>query len=315
MNKLKVCFIGVGSIARRHIENFYSICQDKKITLTVDALRRHKGDGKEYINRYINQIYTDIEKLPDNYDVIFITNPTEFHLEMLRKLHNHAQHFFIEKPLTSYKRMEETFKIKYRNTSVYYIACPLRYTSVIQYLKENLDVDSVISVRCICSSYLPDWRPGIDYRQTYSASQDLGGGVRMDLIHEWDYIKFLFGKPENIFCTFGKKSPLEVQCEDYAVYVADYKDKIIELHLDYFGRKAIREIMMITNRDTIIGDLVNNKIQYLKENREIRFQEERNDYQKRELKHFLSMIEGKAVCDNGIMDAYQTLLLAQGEIK
>lgn len=314
MNKLKVCFVGVGSIARRHIENLHSICQDKGIALTIDALRRYQRSCEDCIG-CIHQIYTDIEQLPDDYDVIFLTNPTEFHLEMLSRLHEHAIHFFIEKPLTSYKRMEDIFKIKYRDASVYYVACPLRYTSVIQYLKENLDVNSVISIRCICSSYLPDWRPGTDYRQTYSASRELGGGVRLDLIHEWDYIRFLFGKPEKIFCTVGKKSLLELQCEDYAVYVAEYRDKILELHLDYFGRKTIREIMMITNDDTILGDLVNHKIHYLKGNREISFQEERNDYQKRELKHFLSMIEGKVVCDNEIMDAYQTLLLTQGEIK
>lgn len=315
MNRLKVCFVGIGSIARRHIENLFSICQDREITLTIDALRRANRDRREQINKYINHIYTDIQEMPDNYDVIFLTNPTEFHLDMLNKLHDHAEHFFIEKPLTSYNRIEDIFKIKYRDTSIYYVACPLRYTSVIQYLKESLDISSVISVRCICSSYLPDWRSGTDYRQTYSASKALGGGVSIDLIHEWDYIRFLFGKPEKIFCTLGKKSSLELECEDYGIYVADYKDKIIELHLDYFGRQTIREIMIITNRDTILGDLVNHKIQYLKENREINFQEERNDYQKKELNHFLTMIEGKTVCDNGIMDAYQTLLLTQGEIR
>ena len=31
----------------------------------------------------------------------------------------------------------------------------------------------------------------------------------------------------------GKFSNLELNCEDYASYIATYKDKVVELHLDY----------------------------------------------------------------------------------
>ena len=50
----------------------------------------------------------------------------------------------------------------------------------------------------ICSSYLPDWRPGVGYHTVYfSAHRRLGGGVTTStLIHEWDYLVELFGVPE-----------------------------------------------------------------------------------------------------------------------
>ena len=211
--------------------------------------------------------------------------------------------------------MRDVFDIKYRDSSIYYVACPLRYNSVIQYLKRNLDISKVISVRCICSSYLPNWRPNTDYRKVYSANKELGGGVSIDLIHEWDYLKFLFGNPENVFYTYGKKSLLELWCEDYAVYVAEYKNMILELHLDYFGRKTIREIMVFTDRETIVGDLVKNQVSYLCAEKKINLTEEKNDFYKKELNHFLSIVEGNAKCDNGIFNAYQTLMLTQGEIR
>ena len=46
--------------------------------------------------------------------------------------------------------------------------------------------------------------------------------------------------------------------------------------------------MLLTKNDTIIGDLVNNKIEYLKSGRTIDFKEERDDYQKRELLSFIN---------------------------
>ena len=57
----------------------------------------------------------------------------------------------------------------------------------------------VYSARVLCSSYLPGWRPGVDYRTVYSAHKDMGGGVTIDLIHEWDYLVELFGKPEKMY--------------------------------------------------------------------------------------------------------------------
>ena len=130
------------------------------------------------------------------------------------------------------------------------MACPLRYTNVIQYLKETIDPKKVNSVSIISSSYLPDWRPGTDYRNTYSAHKNLGGGVAIDLIHEWDYLSFLFRYASKKWKSFmGKISNLEIDSDDYAIYIAKYtNDMIAELHLDYFGRKTIRAIEEFTRR-------------------------------------------------------------------
>ena len=38
---------------------------------------------------------------------------------------------------------------------------------------------------------------------------------------------------------------------------------LVEVHLDYFGRKNIREIQLFET-DTIVGDILTNEIRYLK---------------------------------------------------
>ena len=310
MQQLKVCFIGIGSIAKRHIKNLKAICSKRSIELHMDAYRHISGNLVSVEG--VENVYHDIAQLPDTYDIIFITNPTELHLETLKQFHNKGKHFFIEKPVVSQSQIEIAKQVVLKSDCVYYVACPLRYNAVIQYIKNNIEPNDVISVRSISSSYLPDWRPGKDYRDTYSAHKNLGGGVSIDLIHEWDYLTYLFGWPEQIKCFVGKKSNLEIDSDDYAIYIAEFENQIAELHLDYFGRKTIREIQLFTKDETIVGDIANNKITFLTSGKVIAFNEERDDYQKRELEHFLDMIQGKDTVENGYDHGLKVLELTQG---
>lgn len=305
---MRICFIGVGSIARRHIANLHHIADERNMHLRIDAVRRR---GSEDADLGIDVVYHSAAEIPEGYDAIFITNPTEYHLSALADVNPKSANFFIEKPLTSVRNLVTAKEIRIREDAMYYVACPLRYTRVIQYLKGFVSENRIVGARCISSSYLPEWRTGVDYRDTYSAHRDLGGGVSIDLIHEWDYLKYLFGRPSGIIYRSGKKSGLELDCEDTALYIAEYQDKFVELHLDYFGRKTIREVMLFTAEDTIVGDLVNSQITFLKSKRKIEFGEQRDDYQKKELIHFLQLME-TGESDNTILDAYETILLTQG---
>ena len=302
----KVLFVGVGSIARRHIKNLHAIENDS-LHFEIDAVRRTAAPSEG-----VNKIYQNADDVPNDYDIIFITNPTEYHLSALNHYHEKGKNFFIEKPVVSINQLEDVRKTVLKDDAVYYVAFPLRYNAVIQYIKSNIDPSDVISIRSISSSYLPDWRPGQDYRLTYSAHKSLGGGVSIDLIHEWDYLTYLFGWPSKVFNLIGKKSDLEIDSDDYAVYIAEFNDKIVELHLDYFGRETIREIQLFTKEETIIGDIANNQITFMKSGQTIQFKEERDDYQKRELIYFINLVKK----ENGLMDyfthAIKVLKLTQG---
>lgn len=308
---MKVCFAGVGSIAKRHIRNLDTLCKEQGINLSVDALSFNTSDLPENINN----AYTSADCLPVDYDVIFLTCPTEYHADMLIALHDHSRHFFIEKPITSLGTMNKLYDFSFRDESVYYVACPLRYTNVIQYIKDNIDVKSVNAVRSISSSYLPDWRPGTDYRNTYSAHKELGGGVDIDLIHEWDYLTYLFGMPSSVKFFSGKVSDLEIDSPDYAIYIAKFaEDMICELHLDYFGRKSIRTVEIYMDEDTVIGDLIDGNVKYLKSGKYVDLSDERDVYQTRELRYFLNLIKDGGKAQNDVLNAMKVLRLTQGII-
>lgn len=309
---MKVCFVGIGSIGKRHIRNLYELCNELKIELSIDALRRDSSNNDT--PEIVDNIYTGVESLPSDYDVIFLTNPTEYHADMLKVLHDHAKHFFIEKPITSLGTIDKLKEIRFRKDSVYYVACPLRYSNVIRYLKQEINPEKVNAVRSICSSYLPDWRPGTDYRKNYSAHKDLGGGVDIDLIHEWDYLTYLFGMPLEVKSFSGNVSKLEIDSCDYAIYIARYNNMIAELHLDYFGRETIRMVDIFMDDETVRADLIKGSIEYCTSGRIVDLSSERDVYQTRELKYFLDIIQTGSVSQNDIENAVNVLKLTQGII-
>lgn len=304
--------VGLGSIGSRHLLNVVSVLTAKNESFAIDVIR--SGHGKEIgedLNQNIRNIYYDFDLSPNDYDVIFITNPTNLHCETIKQFASKTKHMFIEKPVFDNAEIAPE-SLHLSADGVYYVACPLRYCNVIDYIKHKVDPQQVFSVRVICSSYLPEWRPGQDYRNSYSAHHDQGGGVSIDLIHELDYIFYLFGKPEQVFNIRGTFSNLEIDSDDLSLYLAKYKDKTVEVHLDYFGRKTIREIQLFTDKDTIVGDIVESEIRFLKSGEVVSFRQQRNDYQLREIEHFFNIIEGKDVNDNDIATALEVLKIAKG---
>ena len=314
MKVYKIAVIGFGSIGKRHLNNIYDVLTSKNISFTIDLIRRSNSNTIDGITlKLINNVYTSYEDIPNDYDIIFIANPTNLHYQTIKKYIHKTKHMFIEKPVFDDSKLSVD-DLKIKENAIYYVACPLRYTDVIQYIKNNVDISTILNVRVICSSYLPDWRANVDYRSTYSARKSEGGGVSLDLIHEWDYIQYLFGLPKKVYNLKGRFSELEIDCEDLSVYIAEYDKMLIELHLDYFGRKAIREVQIITKDDTIIADLINSKIRYLCNGNEISFKETRNDFQIKEIEYFFDLIEGKVLNHNNLDMAVQTLKIAKDGI-
>jgi predicted dehydrogenase len=301
----KILFTGLGSIGKRHLYSIIAALKERNIDFQIDALRT-----KNEKHESISNVYTEKEKLHDDYDIAFITNPTNLHYETMLFLKNKTKHFFVEKPIFD-KIREFSF-----NRGICYVACPLRFHPVLRSLKNFAQENDVISFRAICSSYLSDWRIGMDYKDSYSAQKTMGGGVQLDLIHEIDYLKWIFGKPISVIARFGKKSCLEIDSNDIALYIMTFPNAIGSLHLDYFGRyqqKNKREIEVFTNDGTILFDITNNSVCNLLDNSKILLDVE--DIYLNEMNYFLDTITTQNECHyNNISEAIDSLKIAVGEM-
>ena len=140
----------------------------------------------------------------------------------------------------------------------------------------------------------------------------MGGGVGIDLIHEWDYLTNLFGMPDKCYSIQDKISNLEIDSDDIAIYIAKVGNKTIELHLDYFGRKATRILELYTTDDTIKCDILCGFVTYQKKGECIVMDADRNAFQMLEIEHFFDIIDHKIPNDSTAEHAYAVLKLAKG---
>jgi predicted dehydrogenase len=306
----KIGIIGFGSIGSRHLNNIVNVLEERECSYSIDLIRSGVGQTLDRTKKkFIDEIFYSYEEVPHHYDVIFVTNPTYLHFDTIRNFVSKTKHMFIEKPIfNNINVFIEDLGLK--DDGIYYVACPIRYTEVIQFIKHKIDLSMIYCARVICSSYLPEWRPNKDYRLTYSAKKSEGGGVSIDLIHEWDYLYYLFGLPEKVINIRGKFSALEIDSDDLSLYLAKYERMAAEIHLDYFGRKPLREIQLFSAEDTIVGDLINSEIRFLKSGEVITFNESRNDFQQKEIAYFFDILEGKESNHNDILTAMNTLKIA-----
>lgn len=309
MKHYNIAFVGMGSIGKRHLGNVCQLIKDQGSTCTIDLYRSSMSrELPEEVTALVANQYLCGENFSKHYDMVFVTNPTSMHKQTIEQFRGHADAFFIEKPV---------FDAVLDDVSAFddvtsYVACPLRYNPVLQYVKQNIDSSKVVSVRAMSSSYLPEWRPGQDYRQTYSAHADMGGGVDIDLIHEWDYLTWIFGMPTQCLAIVGTYSNLEIDSNDTALYIAKNDKMTYELHLDYFGRKTQRTLDIFTHDDTIRCDIVAGTVSYLKEGRTLTFNSDRNAFQMAEIKHFFDIAEGRTENDSNVEHGLNVLKLTKG---
>lgn len=289
-----ILFCGLGSIGKRHArllkENFHH---------NIFALRTFKGQEKNDLN--IPEFYSWDEIDKRSFDIAFITNPTNLHIDTATKCAEKGMTLFIEKPIDSQvgglDNLLNLVEVKDLTT---YVAYPLRFHPVLRELRGLLTGKKILHSRIVCASYLPDWRKRQDHLKSYSASKDMGGGVLLDLSHELDYASYLFGNIESIEGRFGKAGSVTVDSEDYADLLVKHASSMTNIYLSYLSHKLQRRVEVDTEDGYIMADLINNNITY--SGREgvwdKDFEVAKEEMYLEQLNYFLSNIANKRMSNN-----------------
>ena len=307
---MRALFVGLGSIGTRHLKNLTALCAQKGIPLEAEAQRSSARQLPPETAALLSAQHTALPET-GRWDAAFITNPTHLHAAALEELRGRADTFFIEKPIfesTGYDLAALGLAGKKA-----YVAAPMRWCGAFLALKEEMKGLHPYSARVICSSYLPDWRPGVDYRTVYSAHRDMGGGVTIDLIHEWDYLVDLFGAPLETYNFKGTYSHLEIDSDDISIYIARWPKMLGEVHLDYFGREYRRSIELFCQDGTLTADFGAGTVTCA-DGRCIDCTEPVNRRYEREMEYFLDYaLHGEGESVNPPAEALKVLKLTLGE--
>lgn len=310
---MKVLYTGIGSIGSRHAKNLHKICGSRGMELIIDVVRLSNRKLPDEIKSIIrNEVRTD-NQLDTHYDVVFITDVTKTHFDNIIKYRSICDSMFIEKPIFEFPHysLEEIKPVS--PDGVYYVAAPMRFSNYYKQLEKIANEAKVYSARIIFSSYMPDWQKGRDYRKSFRCSLEQGGGVDIDLLHEIDYMIGLFGLPKKVNRVAGQYSHLEMDACDLVSYIFEYEDKLVEIHLDYFGRKRTRKMEFYTEKDTIVIDFNAATCEHQMADKIVSYGSECDFYEK-EMNYFLDLVlsKGKIKNINPPSLAYKSLQLAKG---
>lgn len=251
---MRVLIIGLGSIARKHVHAITKLVPDVELIALRSCVEAPAVDGVKNIYSW-DEIGTAGE-----FDFAIISNPTSQHISSIEKLIEYNIPLFIEKPLHDKVVDDKLIDLINTKNIITYIACNLRFLHSLKEIKKIISQQRINEVNVYCGSYLPDWRPDTDYRSTYSAIPELGGGVHIDLIHEIDYIYWLFGAPIASKSFFCNKSSLGIRAYDYANYLLEYQDFCSSIILNYYRRDYKRTLEILTDNHTYLVDLAKNNI-------------------------------------------------------
>ncbi|MDD5041842.1 MAG: Gfo/Idh/MocA family oxidoreductase [Candidatus Peribacteraceae bacterium] len=270
---MNILIVGLGSIAKKHVAALRATETDA----TIFALRS-SPDAEVFEN--VRNIRT-LEELPVTPDFAIISNPTHLHLPSIRQMLPLRCPLFIEKPVVRTVAEAEQLLTLLPADAVTYVACHLRHHPCLQFVREQLLArrPQVNEVSAYCGSFLPEWVPGKDWKKSFRFDPAQSGGVHMELIHEMDYIHWVFGTPAAVSGTVRSVSSLHMpapfgsaqgalsdewsraergveRAPDFAHYVLTYDTFAATITLNYYRRDAKRTLEIVFGDQTWLVDLL-----------------------------------------------------------
>ncbi len=263
-----VLVVGLGSIGRRHIGIINNIFPKKKIVL----LRHSECNKEESESLSISQCVTTLsDAICAKPQAAIIANPATKHVEVAKELAINGINILVEKPIsTNSRNAQELVDICKNNNTILMVAYNLRFLPSLIYFRQCIQSDLIgrlFSVRSEIGQYLPSWKPGFDYRHGVSAKKSLGGGVLLELSHEIDYLRWVFGAITWVKAHTSKQSNLEIDVNDNASIIfglkgADNKEVVASLNMDFIRHDRTRECYAIGENGTLFWDGVTGQVKF-----------------------------------------------------
>lgn len=298
----RILIVGLGSIGARHLRLARQLLPDADIRV----LRRQPGDSvPDHANGCLQSLDAAIDFAPQ---IAVIANPSSLHLQAALPLANAGVHLLVEKPLSAtLENVGQLLRACHKQKTVLLTGYNLRFLPSLQQFRNLLEqavIGKVLSVRCEIGQYLPAWRPDNDYRQSVSARRELGGGALLELSHELDYLRWIFGEVDWVNAMLSRQSSLEIDVEDTAHLLLGFQPSsdghrlIGSVGLDFIRHDTTRLCTAIGEYGSLRWNGLTGSVeQFAAGANEWRtlfhYQHQRDDSYLAEWRHFLACVAGQ----------------------
>lgn len=248
---LRVAIVGYGSIGRRHYENLGHL--GVKQRMLVRTTPRRPGSFADPPDA---AIYSDLTQLTATKpDLAIVANPTSLHIETAQTILAAGVPVLVEKPLahdlTQAVALVEAAEACQAAAGMAY---PLRYHPAYRLARDYIlqrQLGRILYAKAWFESYLPDWHPWEDYRASYAARRQLGGGAALTLDHELDFLNWCLGD-----ATQGQgwreTASLDIDCDDLAMLLLRYPGGIpAQVSLAMCRRDRTRGFEIVGSKATL----------------------------------------------------------------
>lgn len=322
---MRILIVGLGAVGQRHARNLRALYGDA-VDLLAFRRRRLPGVITESLERdesrnvetelAITVFETLDEALAARPDGVFVCTPSSQHVEIAQRAAEAGCHLFIEKPLShtldGVQRLHETVV---SSGLVTLVGCQWRYHPCVRWLRALLQAGTLgrlDSAALEYGEYLPNWHPYEDYRASYAARSELGGGVVLTQIHDYDLAWWLFGPPHTVTARGGHLSALDIDVEDTVDARLEGGTVPVAIRQSFAVRPSRRTITVAGERGSVTVDLLAARISTeLDAAAPIAFADyQRNDMFLDEARHFEACLAGREQTAVPLEDGIAVLRLA-----
>tara|TARA_B100000287_G_C20568348_1_gene755473 strand:- start:14 stop:1006 length:993 start_codon:yes stop_codon:yes gene_type:complete len=311
----RIVIFGFGSIGRKYVRLIKKFFPNIEVFIISSRNINIYKESNLIDGNYID--HSNIKEL--NPDGVIIASPATNHLSDALNCLDLNIPILIEKPLSNSLKNVNNFKKKIlEKKSKILIGYVLRYSSNANIFKENIsnpNLGDLLFAKVICSSYLPNWRPGQDYRRTVSSSLKYGGGVLLELSHEIDYANWFFGPFLKVQAILKNSGTLDIDVEDTAdLILTNNKGMNVVIHLDFCSRYPTRKCKLYGSKSTMNLDFLDKKLEIVNPKLETLLSNKEDDSDNmfvNQLRCFLKGVFHEDFMKNNLDDGIETLKIIE----
>ncbi len=251
---MRLLIVGLGSVGRRHLRNLLTLGVEDVILLRSG----HSTLPEEELatRRQVNTLEAALALEPE---AAVIATPSALHLASAIPLAQAGCHLLIEKPVSHTLEGVETLAqaCKASGTRVL-VGFQYRFHPGLQQVAawiQQGEIGEVVAAQAIYAEHLPGWHPWEDYRQSYAARPDLGGGAVLTLCHPLDYLQWILGEVVSVSAQVTRSAALGLQVEDVADISLRFRSGALGcVHLDYHRRPPLHRLELTGTGGSVAWD-------------------------------------------------------------